>query len=78
MRINAAAAGAGTRAGQSLVLAAKTRALLYGRTHVTFDDIRALALPVMRHRVLVNYRAEAEGVTVDKVIEKLVALVKAP
>jgi MoxR-like ATPase len=70
--------GAGTRAGQSLVLAAKTRALLYGRTHVTFDDIRALALPVLRHRVLVNYRAEAEGVTVDKVIEKLVALVKAP
>lgn len=68
--------GAGTRAGQSLVLAAKTRALLYGRAHVTYEDIRALALPVLRHRVLVNYRAEAEGVTVDKVIERLVALVK--
>ena len=58
------------------MLAAKTRALLYGRTHVTFDDIRALALPVMRHRVLVNYRAEAEGISVGKVIERLLEEVK--
>jgi MoxR-like ATPase len=68
--------GAGTRAGQSLVLAAKTRALLYGRAHVTFEDIRALAQPVLRHRVLINYRAEAEGVSVEKVIERLIELVK--
>jgi len=64
--------GAGTRAGQFLVLGGKTRALLEGRSHVTFDDIRAMAKPVLRHRILVNYRAEAEGVTVDTVIEKLV------
>ena len=57
--------------GQFLVLGGKTRALLDGRAHVTFDDIRAMAAPVLRHRILVNYRAEAEGVTVDQVIEKL-------
>ncbi len=64
--------GAGTRASQFLVLGGKTRALLAGRAHVTFDDIRALAGPVLRHRVLINYRAEAEGVTVDSVITKLI------
>ena len=64
--------GAGTRAGQFLVLGAKTRALLEGRTHVTFDDIRALAQPVLRHRILINYRAEAENVSVDQVIERLI------
>ena len=63
--------GAGTRAGQFLILGGKTRALLDGRAHVSFDDIRALAKPVFRHRILVNYRAEAEGITVDHVIEKL-------
>ena len=68
--------GAGTRAGQSLVLAGKTRALLHGRAHVTFEDIAALAQPVLRHRILVNYRAEAEGVTVEKVIGKLLEIVK--
>jgi MoxR-like ATPase len=64
--------GAGTRASQCLVLGGKTRALLHGRAHVTLDDIRALTKPVLRHRILVNYRAEAEGVTVEKVIERLV------
>ena len=63
--------GAGTRAGQYLVLGAKARALLQGRAHVTEDDIRALALPVLRHRILVNYRAEAEGVTVGNIVERL-------
>ena len=63
--------GAGTRASQCLVLAGKVRALLHGRVHVTFDDINAMALPVLRHRILVNYRAEAEGVTVEKVIARL-------
>ncbi|MBE2285944.1 MAG: MoxR family ATPase [Prosthecobacter sp.] len=67
--------GAGTRASQNLVLGAKTRALLAGRAHVTHDDIRALALPVLRHRILVNYKAEAEGVTVEKVIGKLLETV---
>lgn len=68
--------GAGTRAGQSLVLGGKTRAILDGRTHVTFDDIRAMAAPVLRHRILTNYRAEAEGITIDNVIDKLIDLTK--
>ena len=55
--------GAGLRAAQFLVLGAKARALLAGRFHVAPDDIQALALPVLRHRVLLSYRAEAEGVT---------------
>ncbi len=65
--------GAGTRAAQNLVLGAKARALLQGRAHVTPDDIRALAVPVLRHRILVNYRAEAEGVTVENIVERLLA-----
>ena len=69
--------GAGTRASQNLVLGAKTRCLLHNRTHVTADDIRAMALPVLRHRILVNYKAEAEGVTVEKVIGKLLETVTA-
>jgi MoxR-like ATPase len=69
--------GAGTRAGQFLVLGGKTRALLAGRAHVTREDIEALAAPVLRHRILINYRAEADGVTVDKVIAKLVEHVRA-
>jgi MoxR-like ATPase len=68
--------GAGTRASQYLVLGGKTRALIEGRAHVTFDDIRAMALPVLRHRILINYKAEAEGVTVEKVIQKLIETVK--
>jgi MoxR-like ATPase len=68
--------GAGTRAGQFLCLGAKARALLHGRAHVTKEDITALAAPVLRHRVLVNYRAEAEGVSVGKVIERIIETVK--
>jgi MoxR-like ATPase len=63
--------GAGLRAGQYLVLGAKVRALLQGRAHVTVEDINALAQPVLRHRILLNYRAEAEGITVGNVIERL-------
>jgi MoxR-like ATPase len=70
--------GAGTRAGQFLVLGAKARALLRGRAHVTLDDIRTLAYPVLRHRVLLNYRAEAEGLRVDDVTKRLLDTVKAP
>jgi MoxR-like ATPase len=68
--------GAGLRAGQFLVLGAKVRALLQGRAHVTTEDIQTLAYPVLRHRILLNYRAEAEGVTVESVIGKLVETVK--
>jgi MoxR-like ATPase len=67
--------GAGTRAAQFLVLGAKARALLCGRHHVTVDDIRALARPTLRHRILVGYRAEAEGISVDHVIDKLLEVV---
>ena len=70
--------GAGTRAGQFLILGAKARALLQGRAHVTAEDIQALATPTLRHRILLNYRAEAEGVKVDDVIKRLVAGTKAP
>ena len=68
--------GAGTRAGQYLVLGAKVRALPHGRAHVTPEDIQALAQPVLRHRILINYRAEAEGVSVEKVVERLLETVK--
>ena len=70
--------GAGTRAGQFLVLGGKARALLKGRAHVTVEDIRTLAYPVLRHRVLLNYRAEAEGVRVDDVTRRLIEFVKSP
>ena len=68
--------GAGLRASQYMVLGAKARALLCGRSHVAFDDIKALALPVLRHRLLINYRAEAEGVTVHGLIDRLLKSVK--
>ncbi|AMV21323.1 AAA family ATPase [Planctomyces sp. SH-PL14] len=70
--------GAGTRAAQYLVLGAKARALLSGRSHATPDDIKALVHPTLRHRILVGYRAEAEGVTVDNVINRLLEHVPAP
>ena len=70
--------GAGPRAGQALVLCAKARALLQGRFAVTLEDLRAVAPPVLRHRVLVNFRAEAEGVTADQVTERLLAEVTPP
>ena len=70
--------GAGTRACQFLVLGAKARSLLQGRTHVTAEDIRSLAAPVLRHRILVNYRAEAEGTNVETIIRKLLETVKEP
>lgn len=70
--------GAGIRAAQNLILGSKARALLEGRAHVTTGDIRALAAPVLRHRILLSYRAEAEGITVEKVIEQIVDHVKPP
>ncbi len=68
--------GAGLRAGQFLVLGAKARALLNGHSHVSLDDIRAVARPVLRHRILINYRAEADGITTEQIIEKLLAHVQ--
>jgi MoxR-like ATPase len=70
--------GAGPRAGQSLVLAAKARALLAGRFAVTLDDIRTLAAPVLRHRILLTFETEAENVTRDQVVRELLATLPAP
>ena len=70
--------GAGLRAGQGLIIGAKARALLQGRSHVTPDDVKALAVPVLRHRILPNFKAEAEGVDADQVITKLVETVPVP
>jgi MoxR-like ATPase len=70
--------GASVRAAQYLVLGAKARALTSGRYHVSFDDIRSLAHPVLRHRVLTNFRAESEGVTTDSIIDELLSAVPVP
>ena len=64
--------GAGPRAVQFLILGGKARALLNGRTHVSTEDIQALARPVLRHRMVVNFAAESDGVTPDSVIDRLV------
>lgn len=63
--------GAGLRAAQMLVLGSKARALLNGRSHVTIEDIDALALPVLRHRILLSYKAEAEGISVEDCVQRL-------
>ncbi|HNI57102.1 MAG TPA: MoxR family ATPase [Elusimicrobiota bacterium] len=63
--------GAGPRAGQALILGAKVRCLLRGRLTVSWEDVAALAAPVLRHRLLLSYRAEAEGVRVDDVVRRL-------
>ncbi|MBA3848133.1 MAG: MoxR family ATPase, partial [Planctomycetes bacterium] len=65
--------GAGPRAGQMLVLGAKARALLHGRFHVATEDIDALAKPVLRHRVVPTFAAQAAGLDPDKIIERLIA-----
>ncbi|MCH5377343.1 MAG: MoxR family ATPase, partial [Planctomycetes bacterium] len=66
--------GAGPRAVQFLILGGKARALLNGRTHVSTDDIQALAKPVLRHRLLVNFAAESDGVTSDSIVERLLEI----
>jgi MoxR-like ATPase len=63
--------GAGPRAGQALVLGAKARALLDGRSVAAPDDVRAVALPVLRHRVLLNFQAEADGIDADQIVARL-------
>lgn len=64
--------GAGPRASQALVLAGKARALLKGRYHVSTEDIRAVAVPVLRHRIVCNFNAEAEGIRPDDIVRKLI------
>ena len=73
-----AAFGASVRAAQFLILGAKARALTHGKYHVSFDDVRALAHPVLRHRVLTNFRAESEGYTSDQLVDDLLKVVPVP
>ena len=68
--------GAGPRAGQALLLGAKARALLDGRSVVAHDDIRAVALPVLRHRILLNFQAEADGIDADRIVSDLLEHVR--
>src|SRR5690348_2817806 len=65
--------GASPRAAQAITLAAKVRALLDGRFHVSFKDVKDVVVPAMRHRVILNFEGEAEGITTDMVLEKIVA-----
>jgi MoxR-like ATPase len=67
--------GAGPRAGQALILGAKARALLDGRFAVGFDDVCAMAYPVLRHRILPNFRAEAEGISSEAIIAELLSAI---
>jgi len=70
--------GAGLRASQNLILAGKVRALLMGRYNVSYGDVRALAPAIMRHRIILNFHAEAERVTTNKVIARLLESVPEP
>ena len=70
--------GAGPRAAQYLVLGAKARAILRGRLNVSVDDVKQMAKPVLRHRIITNFNADAEGIDSDAIIEKLIATVKEP
>ena len=70
--------GCSVRATQFLVMAAKARALMEGRYHVTYADIQALTLPVMRHRVLTNFHAESDGVDVDDILKQMLKDVPTP
>jgi MoxR-like ATPase len=70
--------GASVRAAQYLILGAKARALTSGRYHVSFDDVRALAHPVMRHRIITNFHAQSEGVTTDQIVDRLLKQVPLP
>ena len=67
--------GAGPRAAQALILAARARALLCGRSHVTLDDVRALSVPVLAHRLVTNFRADAEGIDSVHIVEQLIGRV---
>ena len=64
--------GAGPRAGQNLVLGAKAHAALAGRNHASIEDVKAIVHPVMRHRIVTNFSAAAEGITPDVIIDRLI------
>ena len=70
--------GAGPRASQFLILGGKARAILHGRLHVTTDDIREVAYPVLRHRLMTTFNADAEGISTDEVIRRLIEAVPLP
>ena len=70
--------GASVRAAQYLVLGAKARALMAGRYHVSFEDIRSMAHPVLRHRVLTNFHAQSEAVSTDTLVDRLLEAVSVP
>jgi MoxR-like ATPase len=70
--------GAGPRASQYLILGGKARAILHGRLHVTTDDIKAVAYPVLRHRLVTTFHADAEGVTTDDIITRLIEAIPLP
>jgi MoxR-like ATPase len=70
--------GAGPRASQFLILGGKARALLHGRLHVTTEDIREVAYPVLRHRIMTTFNADAEGISTDKIIDKLLDTIPLP
>ncbi len=70
--------GAGTRACMALLVAAKSHALLDGRVHVSGDDIRAIAKPVLRHRLVTSFAAESDGITTDHIVEKLFEVIREP
>ncbi|MFH0938140.1 MAG: MoxR family ATPase [Planctomycetota bacterium] len=69
--------GAGPRAAQYLLLGAKARALLYGRFHATVDDVCAIAKPVLRHRIVLNFAAESEGLTADMIVDRVLESMRA-
>ncbi|MGA7411743.1 MAG: MoxR family ATPase, partial [Bryobacteraceae bacterium] len=70
--------GGSVRAAQFLVLAGKTRALMRGRYHVTYEDIRALTIPILRHRILLNFHAESDGLNSDEILRRLLDWKTAP
>ena len=70
--------GAGPRACQFLVLGGKARAVLHGRVHVTTDDIKQVAYPVLRHRIMTTFHADAEGISTDDIVKKLIETVPVP
>jgi MoxR-like ATPase len=70
--------GAGPRAGIYMILAAKARAILHGRYHATTEDVRAMALPVLRHRIITTFNAEAAGISADEVARRLMAEIRPP
>ena len=70
--------GGSVRAAQSLVLAAKARALMQKRVHVTFEDVMALTRPILRHRILLNFQAESEKLTADDLLKQLIEATPRP